>query len=70
MKPVAGLVLKKDKVKFAGTGAEARAFFGCGGGTFAVKVESPIASGSTVSPEAMVDFKEYKYKAWQMEFGY
>ena len=50
VKPVAGLVLKKDrKGKEAKEGfeSEARAFFGGGNSAFGVKAESPIAGGST-----------------------
>jgi len=62
--------LKKDKGKFKGTEAEAKAFFEAGGGdcAFGVKVESPIASGSTVCPEARKILGSNA--TWEMEFGY
>jgi len=67
VKPIKGLVLKKDR-KDGDMVAEADAFFGSSGsGAFGVKAGPPIASGSTVSPEA----KKFEAdKAWQREFGY
>jgi len=67
LKPVVGLELKKDKVKFAGTEAEARVFFGGSSGAFGGKAESPIASGSIFSAGGSDKFRS---NAWQMEFGY
>ena len=77
IKPVAGLVLRRDRKadevekereKEKEFESEAGAFFGDGSsGAFGVKAGPPIASGSTVSPEA----KKFEVeRAWQMEFGY
>jgi len=70
IKPVKGLVLRKDKDKGkeAKFESEAEAFFGgSSSGAFGDKAGPPIASGSTVSPEA----KKFEAdKAWQREFGY
>jgi len=67
VRPIKGLVLKKDR-RDGGMVAEADAFFeSSGSGAFGVKAGPPIASGSTVSPEA----KKFEAdKAWQGEFGY
>jgi len=71
-KPVAGLVLKKDmgaeKVKMDfDFKAEVDAFFGEKRKAFGDKAGPPIASGSTVSPEAK---KFSGDDAWKMEFGW
>jgi len=67
VKPIKGLVLRKDR-KDGGMVAEADAFFESGGsGAFGDKAGPPIASGSTVSPEAK---KFGADRASQMEFGY
>jgi len=70
IKPIKGLVLKKDMDKEEGDKfeSEVEAFFGVGSsGAFGDKAEPPIASGSTSSPEA----KKFEAdRAWQMEFGY
>ena len=70
IKPVKGLVLKKNlgKGKDDGFESEAEALFGGdSSGAFGVKAEPPIASGSTISPKAK---KFEENRAWQMEFGY
>ena len=67
VKPVEGLVLKKDKVKFTETEEKARAFFRGGGSTFGGKAEPPITSGSTFPTGVGTKFKD---DVWQMEFGY
>jgi len=78
VKPIAGLVLRKDRKagevekereKEKEFESEVGAFFGGGSsGAFRVKAGPPIASGSTVSPEAKKDYGSDS--AWQMEFGY
>jgi len=71
-KPIAGLVLKKDRKDFRGEKdmeAEADAFFEKGSGsTFGGKAESLIASGST--GPAGVGSKFNADAAWQMVFAY
>ena len=70
IKPVKGLVLRRDTAKGKEEAFEsgAEAFFGGGSnGAFGDQAGPPIASGSTVSPEA----KKFEAdRAWQMEFGY
>jgi len=66
IKPIKGLVLKKDRD--GEMMAAADAFFEESGKSFGGKAGSPIASGSTVPAKPGTKFAADA--VWQMEFGY
>jgi len=71
VKPVAGLVLRKDRKdleKEKGAQTEAEAFFEKSSSAHGGKKESPIASGSLFPVAGGSKFK--MDEAWQREFGY